>query len=198
MPDLTSAQKTTLKNHIDANTTVITVGGNDVQIKDVLNTTDTNGDVAVWYNSFTVGYLVWRSSVSRSEVYHSISSAGTVFDWNTFKSQSVTEQNAWVQMFMGDNAPFNNLSFRNGVFSIFSGSAPQNSQRAHIFATGRRLARRIEQILATAPTSAGGITVGVNNGNTTGDAAGGTTNPFIMGFEGQLTAVQITDARTNG
>lgn len=194
---LTAAQKTLLKAHIDANTTVITVGGVPTQIKDVPNTPDTNADVKDWYNQPTAGFWVWRTSVSRSEVYHGVGPGGTVFDWGTFKAQAVAEQNAWVQMFMGDQAPFHRLAFRNGVFSVFSGSGAQNAQRAHIFSVGRRLATRAEQVLAVAPASEGGVTVGANNGNAPGDAAGASTNPHLTTYEAPLTTQDVTEARNS-
>lgn len=100
-------------------------------------------------------------------------------------------------MFMGDQAPFDRLNFRQGVFGIFSGSAPQNNQRAHIFAVGRRKATRLEKLLAVPPVSAGGITVSSDNGNTIANprVLGSTTDPAVMGWEGFITTEQLTEAR---
>lgn len=202
MPSLTAAQYSALKTDILANTATIPAGQPwtnsfaGVQVKDVPNTGDGNATVAGWYNQkASPDFFVWRSAVSRSEVYHTVSPDGTVWDWATFKGQTVPEQNSWTQMFMGDVAPFSNLSFRNGVFAVFSGSVPQNNQRAHIFAVGRRTALRIGKVLAVAPVSAGGVTVGPNNGNTTGSALGSAANPAVLGFEGVVTGDQIEAAR---
>ena len=199
---LTSAQLQTLKTAIAAETGTIPAGfpwsGGfvGVAVKDVPNNDDGNNAIAGYYSQVaSPDYFVWATSVSRSTVYHSITAAGTVFDWGTFKAQSVTEQNAWVQMFMGDNAPFHNLSFRNGVFAIFSGSASQNAQRAHIFNCGRRLAKRIEKLFAVAVTLAGGISPVANNGNVLTDTLGGTTNPAVMQYEGSVSIQDINTAR---
>lgn len=199
---LTSAQLATLKTDINANTNTIVVGGLSMQIKDVPNSPDTNPDIASWYNiQATPNFFVWRTSVTRSEVYHGTSPDNTVWDWAAFKSQSITEQNSWTQMFMGDSAPFNKINFRNGVFNIFSGSAPQNAQRAHIFSVGRRLANRIEKLLSAAVIVNGGISPVANNGNTLTDALGNSTNPALLtlsGFlEGNITGSDVTQARNS-
>ena len=141
-------------------------------------------------------YWVWRPTITRSEVYHSTSPAGTVFDWATFKAQSVAEQNAWAQMFMGDTAPIALVQFRAGVFAIFSGNAAQNAQRAHVFATGRRLATRAEKLFSAAPANSGSIVVGPSNGNTTADALGAATNPAVMSIASAITFADV-DAALN-
>ncbi len=199
---LSAAQLQTLKTDIAANTGTIPAGQPwtgpfvGTQVKDVPNSGDGNAAVAGWYNlAASPNFFVWKSAVSRADVYHTLSPDATVWDWNAYKAQSNGEQGAWTQMFMGDTAPISNLNFRNGVFNIFSGSAPQNAQRAHIFAVGRRLAKRIEKLFAGAPITAGGITVGANNGNTPGDTLGGTTNPAVMGFDGSVTASDVEAAR---
>lgn len=182
---LTAQQQNTIKAHILATPELAALAniGDDTAI-------------ANWYKEIaSPNYFVWRTAVSRSEVYHGITAEGTVFDWQTFKSQSVTEQNAWVQMFMGDNAPFNKLSFRNGVFSIFSGSGAQNLQRAHIFNCGRRLASRLEKLLSAVPANAGVIVVSANNGNTLASALGSSANPAFMGYEGVVTPEEIGGLR---
>jgi hypothetical protein len=192
---LTDAQKTTLKNHINANTTEIVVGGVTYQIKDVPNSLDTAQDVANWYNGLTANYWVWNASVLLADIYFKISPANTVFDFDTYKAQNVTEQNAWIQMFMGGSGRFALLNFREGVFAIFKGSTAQNNQRAHIFASGRRLARRIEELYAQAPQNGGNITVDADNGNIIANAAGDPTNPYVAIFDGTVTAGDVHGAR---
>ncbi len=202
MPAMTEAQLTTLKNDIAANTNTIPAGQPwtgafaGVQVKDVPNTGDGNFAVAGWYNQVsTPNYWVWKKTVSRAEVYHLTSPDGTVWNWSTFKAQSATEQTAWIQMFMGDVAPFYLLNFRDGVFAVFSGSAAQNNQRAHIFASGRRQATYFEKLYATVPTTTGGIVVGTNNGNNLANAAGDPTNPYVPVLDGAVTADQVQTAR---
>lgn len=192
---LTPEQLATLNTHIKANTNQI----NGVQIKDMPNNSDANEAIANWYKTTaSPDYWVWGTGVTRSTVYHTVTDLPSVFDWATYKAQAVTEQGAWTQMFMGDSAPFSNLSLRNGVFRIFSGSGAQNAQRAHIFACARRKASNIEKLFAAAPVNIGGITVSVDNGNTVASAAGSTTNPFVMGYEGSVSAQDIETARNLG
>lgn len=189
---MTPSQQTALKADIAANTNQVMFNGQLTNINAIPFGDDGNPVIAAWYNQTTASYFVWRTSVTRSMVYHTLSPDGTVWDWAAYKAQSVTEQGAWVQMFMGDVAPFDNLNFRNGVFNIFSGSAPQNAQRAHIFSIGRRLATNIEKLFSSAPVNAGGITVSVSNGNTVAQPLGSALNPAVMSFEGKVTAADIS------
>ena len=184
---LTAGQVTTIKNHINANTNTVVVGGVSTQIKDVPRDVDHYQEVTAWYNDVANPvFWTWRSTISRAEVYHKVGPEGTVFVWDTFRTQSATDQNTWTQMFMGDQAPCCLLTFRQGVFSVFSGSAAQNTQRAHVLSMFRRNAIRIETLIAAAvtPVGTGGNTISpvANNGNTLGDALGGTTNPALLPF----------------
>ncbi len=66
---LTSAQQTALKNHINANTTVINIASVPTQIKDVPNTPDNNADVRDWYNlAASPAFTVWRRVVPLAEI----------------------------------------------------------------------------------------------------------------------------------
>jgi len=79
--------------------------------------------------------------VTRAEVYHGISAAGTAFDWSTFKSQAVGEQNAWTQMFMGDAAPFKNLNlgfYRSSDLATYEASGQYELPRLGCFASSLR------------------------------------------------------------
>ncbi len=174
---------TTLNAHIASNAATVTFGGQTLAIQ----STPVNGDwanvIADWYNAMNdTAFWGWKAFVTRQSVYFELGPANTVFDWGTYKAQAATEQNAWTQMFMGDNAPFTLLSFRDGVFSIFSGSTAQNNQRAHIFGVGRRLCTRGETVLGVVPVNAGGLVVGPNNGNTTANPLGDPTNPAFLRF----------------
>lgn len=93
-------------------------------------------------------FYVWRTAVSRAQVYNETSPDGTTWNWTTYKNQSVTEQNAWVQMFMGDSADFSRDNFRAGVDAIFSGAGAPALQRAHVQAVGKRKATVAEKALA--------------------------------------------------
>lgn len=141
---LTPAQKVTLKAHILANQDIAPLynDGNLSGLADALNA------------KAAPDFWVWRTNVTRAELYHGTSPDGSTWNWNTYKAQSVTEQGAWVQMFMGDQANFALPNLRAGVAAIFTGSAQQNAQRDHCLSMGRRLASRIEKLLATGTGSA--------------------------------------------
>lgn len=178
---LTSAQLTALKAHI-------TASGD-------LNTEPMNGDghfnIAAKMNLTAVpDYFIWRSSVSRTEIYNTTGDASSTWNWATYKSQSVTEQGTWREIFMGDLAPFNRLNTRVGVKEIFSGSAAQNTQRDHVLSIGRRTATRAEKLFGVAV-----ISPPANTGNNTGTARGTTTNPDEPGFEGNITPSDVQQAR---
>lgn len=136
---MTPEQKATLKTHILANqdTATLYADGNLDGLANLLN--------AVAAPNF----WVWRTNVTRAELYHGTSPDGTTWNWTTYKAQSVPEQGAWVQMFMGDQANFALPNLRAGVAAIFSGTGAQAAQRDHCLSMGRRLASRVERVLAT-------------------------------------------------
>lgn len=164
---MTSAEKVILKAHIQATPALdaIYVDGNLVALADALNVTA------------SPDYWVWRTDVTRSDIYNKpnglpVSGAQTGFwDWTTYKNQGVAEQNAWVQMFMGDIANFSQLNLREGIGKIFTGSAAANAQRDHCLAIGRRLASLTEEVFAT--------------------GTGSTASPATMSFEGQVTVADL-------
>ena len=120
-------------------------------------------------------FWVWRTSVSRADLYSATSPNGTTWNWTTFKNQSATEQGAWREMFMGDRADFSKPNVRAGVAAIFTGSAQANEQRDHCLAIGRRLANRLEKLFAT--------------------GTGSTSVPATMVIEGSLEATDVETAR---
>jgi len=103
------------------------------------------GVMADFYNTLSQK-VIWKTSVTRAEIYHTTSTEGTTWNWTTYKQQSVTEQNAWTQMFMGDVANMSLPNLRAGITAIFTGSAAQNQQAAHILSVGKRFARKGEAI----------------------------------------------------
>lgn len=153
--------------------------------------TDGNQFIADAVNAIaTPDYFVWRTNVTRSDIYHSTSLAGTNWEWNTYKAQTVPEQGAWVQMFMGDSANFSLMNLRSGVGKIFTGNQAQNDQRDHCFAVGRRKATIAEKLMAVAVTNPV-----ANSGNNSGQARGSAANPDVMGFEGGVTKDDVDLAR---
>ena len=164
---LSTAQKTTLKAAIMADPGVAQTytDGNTSGVADYMNA---NAAPAFW---------VWRTNVTREEIYTlqndlPVSGAQTGFwAWDTYKAQGVPEQNAWTQMFMGDIANFSRQNLRDGIGKIFTGSAAATAQRDHCLAIGRRLASRVEKILAT--------------------GTGSTASPGTMAVEGPITATDV-------
>jgi len=137
----------------------------------------TNGQttmIAEWYSRTTAAYWVWRTDVSRADIYNNTSPDASTWNWTTYKNQGATEQNAWTQMFMGDRADFSKANLRAGVAAIFTGSAQATAQRDHVLSMGRRLARKIEQLLAT--------------------GTGTSLAPATMGYEGALSEIDVTRA----
>lgn len=163
---LTNAQKALLRDHINASS--------DLNV--FPNSNDGNIEVANLLKlQASPDFYVWRSEVSRTEVYNFTSPEGTTWNWTTYKNQGATEQNAWTQMFMGDRADFSKPNLRAGIAAIFAGSAQANAQRDHCLSMGKRLAKRGERVLAS--------------------GTGSLASPATMSFEGNLTADDVESAR---
>lgn len=177
---LTSQQLTVLKAWLDANA----VGMNDEQAANALNAT-------------APSYLVWRKTVTRSDVYNLTTTSGTTWDWSTYKGQSVTEQGAWTQMFMGDVGNVGLMNWRAGAGKIFTGSAPQNAQRDHIFAVGRRLCTVGEKLFVKAVSNPA-----ANSGNdgvagNRGTATNPDDLPSNFGNINTFTPTNVSEARNS-
>lgn len=150
-----------------------------------------NAVIAAAYNlAASPAHWVWRTNVTRIEIYtkqNDLAVAGEqtgFFKWDVFKAQSVTEQNAFIQMFMGDQANFGLKNLRDGIAEIFKGTAGNLAMQAHILAIGRRQATRLEKLFAI---------------DTPGSGAGrGTTaDPDTLVLEGTVTVTQIEEARNS-
>lgn len=186
---LSSSQLTTLRADINANTA--TIGG--IQIKNLPVNEDTAAAIAVWYSDLSSpAYWVWKTDVARVDIYNLTSPTGSTWDWTIYKNQSVAEQNAWVQMFMGDSANFGQVNLRVGIGKIFTGSAQANAQRDHCLAVGKRQANRIEKLFSSVV-----VNPPANTGNTSGDARGASTNPDVLTFEGAISGTVVSQARAN-
>ena len=179
---MTPQQLTTLKTYIDSQPDLSSDPNND------------DGFVATAKKLNAVAspaYLVWRSSVARTEIYNTTGDGGSTWAWDTYKGQSTAEQGAWREMFMGDSAPFDKLNTRVGVGKIFSGTGAQAAQRDHVLSIGRRQVTRAEKLFAVAvtnpPANTGNDGVAGNRGTA--------TNPDVMTFEGLVTASDVQQAR---
>lgn len=160
---LTQVQLTTLKAAITANATWAAYPMTPDGWYDLARALDAIAEPA---------FVVWRSNVSRSDIYNATSPEATTWNWTTYKAQSVAEQNAWTQMFMGDRADFSQVNLRAGVSAIFGAANPQT---AHILAIAKRSATYAEKILAA--------------------GTGTVLSPAKMGYEGALTAADVEAAR---
>lgn len=159
---MTSAQLATLKADIVADST--------------LNALPHTGDSALVIASVydllaSPDYWVWRTVVTRADIYDTVDFEGGSWDWTTYKNQSATEQNAWVQMFMGDKANFAQANVRAGVAAIFTGAGAPATQRAHCLSVGRRKATRFEKLFST--------------------GAGSTAAPSVMALESPVSSQDV-------
>lgn len=159
----TPAQKTTIKADILANSDLLAV----------YNVGDLTSLAGLYNTDASPAYWGWRTNVTRAEIYGDVSPDATTWSWTTYKNQGATEQNAWVQMFMGDQANFSKANLRGGVAAIFTGSQAATDQKNHVLATGRRKSTRLEKLLAVA--TVGGI-----------GTRGSTANPDTFVLEGSV------------
>lgn len=176
---LTAGQLAAIKADITANA--------DLNSKP--NNSDGNDAIAKLYNlPASPVYNVWSTAVARAEIYNKTSPDGTSWDWTFYKNQSVTEQNAWTQMFMGDAANFGQVNLRVGIGKIFTSAAAVN--RDHALSMGRRTCTRLEKLLAVAVVSPP-----ANTGNNSANPRGSSTNPDVLAFEGAIDYLAIEQAR---
>lgn len=133
------------------------------------------GPIATIYQATAApDFWLWATAVARVVVYHQTSAAATDWDWTIYKNQTVSEQGAWKEMFMGDTTNFANGKVRAGIATIFGAA---NAQTVHCFASGRRKANVGEKLFSvvtpdTPPTKVGQL--------------GATTNVATMTFEGMI------------
>lgn len=150
------------------------------------NNSDGSFSIAALFNlTATPDFFVWRTAVARTDIYKgNPQPENSVWVWGTYKSQSVTEQGTWREMFMGDELDFSSPNNRAGVAEIFQGSAAQNTQRAHVLACGRRKATRLEKLLSTGTgTTVTPATLGVGSNG--------------QPVEGTVTYIEIYQARAS-
>lgn len=163
---MTPQQLATLKAHILASTDPDVVAARAIR-------NDT--ELARLYNlNAAPDFYVWRSTISRNELYYDTSPDGTDWDFTIYKGQTVPEQGAWREMFMGDELRIASPKVRVAVGKIFGAS---NAQTIHVLAAGKRLARLVEKIFAD--TSGG---------------SGAKATPATLTFEGEVNIADIGSA----
>ena len=170
---LSPAQLATLKTDILANSATLATA-----------IAERDGPViATFYNVLAVpDYWVFRSSVSKHEIVGtaSLDTDGLTprsFIWagNGFISRSVTELLCWQELFnTAQTVDASKANVRQAFSDIFSGAGNAASNRTHLLNIGRRLASRVEKLLAV--------------------GTGAITAPSTMGFEGALAPQDVLDA----
>lgn len=169
---LTSQQKTTVRNYLTAHPEL------------------SNDDVAATALNALVSpsYFVWRTSVSRSDMYTTISDLPSSWDWTIYIAQTVPQQGGWTQMFMGDQLSMAAVNNRIGIVKIFGNA---NAETIHCFAVGRRACTVLEQLfvvaVASPPANSGNDGIAGNRGKT--------SNPDLLVVEGSISAQDVSDIR---
>lgn len=132
--------------------------------------------IAAWLNAdSSPPYYVWKTSMSRHDILTTQSVDGTVFTWagTGYISRSQGERDAFRELFnsTGSVVPTapNVIAAFNDVFSGAGGLANRN----HVTSMGKRVARRIEAILAVgAGTLLAPSTMAVEGTVSVGEAGG--------------------------
>lgn len=116
-------------------------------------------------------FIVWRTSVSQSEIMQN------GFAWVEVDSLTVGKARIWEWMFDNDEAAINpsKANVRDGIVEVWKGTAAKLAVQAAVFVHCKRAATRLEQILAT--------------------GTGTTGSPATMGYEGDVNYQQVYAAR---
>lgn len=116
-------------------------------------------------------FTVWKSSVSENEILQN------GFDWTRLDNLSVGLARIWDKIFSGPGRTLNpgKSNVRAGIEAVWVGSAPDLAVRAAVYVHCKRLALRIEKILAT--------------------GTGSDASPAVLGYEGQVSFDDVDAAR---
>lgn len=129
------------------------------------------GVIAELYNTAAApDYIVWRTSVPFSEVMNYI-------DWTRVDNlTNGSKYRIWEYMdrFSGGMLNPSQENTRKGIDATWIGTAADLAVRASIYARCKRLATRLEKVLAT--------------------GSGTTASPSVMGFEGLVRPEEIQQA----
>lgn len=167
---LTEAQKTTLKNYIEA----------DPVLSQYPNNTDGAYDIAIKLNEVaSPDYVVWKSALTRHEIIAETSLEGTAFTWagGGYITRSQGERDAFREMFNSTGTVNPRKTSIIAAFNdIFSGAGGA-SNRAHIVASSKRKATVIEKVFAT--------------------GEGSLPVPATLGYEGAINYQDVHEARNS-
>lgn len=207
--NLTSAQLSTLKTDIAANTATIPAGQPwtgafaGVQVKDVPAGGDGDAAVAGWYSlTASPDYFVWRSDVPPEEIVDQLTAANydptdapdetLIYNNRAFVVQ--IKQTTLQLLLLGlpfFNAARKNLrsALNNSTTNLPTGASGANRSGGwtNILPILMRKALRVEKLFA--------LDDGAGIGNNQGDPRGASTNPDVMGYEGAITGSDVLAAR---
>lgn len=157
---LTSSQLTILKTDIDNNS------GPSEEFENVPSTPDGNQLITDAYNTqASPNFFVWRTDITQNEINEAV-------DWSEVVGLTTNEMLSFQLLKNQDLLNASKSSIRGAFGSIFSSKPNTN---AALLALGKRLALRIEQLLAT--------------------GTGSETNPATMDFEGTISRGDVQAAR---
>lgn len=166
---LTDAQYDVLKTDITVT--------NQVEFQPLVDALDDQA-IADKYNLLaSPAYWVWRTSLPEKEIYEATADGGGTWNWTTFKGQTVQERDSWNTMMHPLVINPSLAQTRASYDAIFGGQGASATQRNFLLALSRRPALRIEALLIVAAS-----------GN------GSTATPAVMGYEGQIRAIDIAHA----
>lgn len=125
----------------------------------------------------SVEHWVWRTDVSREDILFGRGPDGTMFTWadNGFIKRSLSDILAWQELTGAGSIDVSVPGVRAALSEIFSGTGNAGLNRTHVFSVGRRVATRAERVLAV--------------------GTGVTTAPSTMTFEGDISPIEVEQAR---
>lgn len=100
--------------------------------------------LANYFNADTVTYIVWRTSVSRTDVMRD-----AAFDWTRVDNLTVGKSRIWDMMFQDGPINPGNANVRAGIDAAWVGTAADLAVRAAVYAVCKRSANRAERVLAS-------------------------------------------------
>ena len=112
-------------------------------------------------------FTVWKSSVSRME-------ASVNMDWTRVDNLSVGKARIWDWMFQVDRIEPSDPTIQAGINAVWVGTAADLAVRATVYANCKRIAKRVERILAS--------------------GVGSDVSPGVLLFEGSIEKQELSIA----
>ena len=110
-------------------------------------------------------FVVWKSRVTEGEIF------ANGMDWTRVDNLSVGKARIWEWMFKFGGANPSKQTVRDGVEAVWVGTAADLAVRATVLGHCKRAATRAEKLFAT--------------------GTGTTPAPAVMGFEGQVSPLDV-------